>query len=330
MLELTALRGDDTLGFLAALGLQELCSTALARPASLGWDAVTLHARLDVPYDTTDTLAAALAGLAGSWIEEGRLTPTDDLQLIRPPLTTRVRKAMDEAGALDPMRMETGEALARYGHQQGLDLAAVGTSDARWLAALVNQLAPVSRTDPKRRLSPLYSPSGQMTIHQLFRDLRDEVARRPQALLEALIGWRRTAGSGANLDARALVDSAAASGKQSENRHVAGATWLALQSIPMFLQSGDGRAGSTWGWARENRDTALVWPVWTSLLDRHAVEVLVAHPDVQLTPPTAAAARQDWERRCAALDVIGLFAARRRPLSKSAGPLLLPTRRWSA
>jgi hypothetical protein len=167
-------------------------------------------------------------------------------------------------------------------------------------------------------LTPLYAPSGQMTVFQLFRDALSEVTKRSACLDEAFTGWRRFKGTGANLDSRALVDGAQASGGQADNQAVPGATWLALQSLPWFAQTGDGRTAEATGWARGRGGSALRWPIWTALLDVPAIQVVLSHPELGPTPASPS------------LGIVGVCEARRRALSKSAGPLQPPVVLWSA
>lgn len=319
-LVLPALRGDDTLGFLAALGLLELCDSGLHVPVRLGWQGAGGAAVLDAPYDDVDGLASAVGRLAAGLSADGRLIPGSDASLIRPPLGTHERKAMEDPGSLDPMRLPVGPAIARFHSMQDTEASDVARVDARWLTALVNQVAPAKRDTSDRRLTPLYSPSGQMTLYQLYRDAMVEVVRRPELLHEALSGWRRYPGSGANLDSRALVDAAEASRGKPSNREVPGATWLALQSVPWFTQVGDGVRGETAGWLYPRGGALLRWPIWTPLLDPAAVRVLLSHPVVGEDAPTSAAA---------ALGVCAVAQAGRRALSKSAGALQPPTVMWA-
>ncbi len=315
-LVLPALRGDDTLGFLAALGLLELCDSGLHVPVRLGWEGPGGAAMLEAPYDDVDALASAVGQFATALSAEGRLIPGTDVSLIRPPLGTHARRAMEDPGSLDPMRLPISPAIARFQAMQDAETSDAARVDARWLTALVNQVAPAKRDASDRRLTPLYSPSGQMTLHQLYRDALEAVESRPGLLHEALSGWRRYPGAGANLDSRALVDAAEASRGKSANREVPGATWLALQSVPWFTQVGDGIRGETAGWLYPRGGALLRWPIWRPLLDPEAVRVLLSHPMVTadvLAPETAV------------LGVCAVAQAGRRALSKSAGPLQSPT-----
>lgn len=332
-LELPALRADDSLGVLAALGLLELCVSGLRLPARLGWTGPTGVAVLSVPFADTALLADALTEYAAELSRTGRLTPADDADLITPPLGAKVRKQLEDAGALDPMKVPADGAIRRFQAVQDRELTNSESADARWLAALVGQLAAAKREAPERRLTPLYSPSGQMTLHQLFRDALTDVLKRPNSLAEAMTDWRRVKGTGANLDSRALIDAAVASAGEAANRHVPGATWLALQSAPWFSQVGDGVVGEATAWAYPRGGARLRYPVWSPMLTPAAVRALLSHPAVRWqgnvkAPKQRAAMDRPEERRV--LGVTALYEAKRRALSKSAGPLQPPELLWQA
>lgn len=337
-LELSAIRANDSLGFLAALGLLALCEDGLGASARLGWEGPDGCAILQAPFADTDELAAALGDLAAAWRLAGRLAPGTDPTLISAPLGAKERKALEDAGALDPMKMQPAAAVNRFQFMQDRELQHPGP-DPGWLTALVGQLSPAKRDAPERRLTPLYSPSGQMTVRQVYRDTLETVGRRPDFLGEAMTGWLRVEGTGANLDSRALVDAADASGGVAANRYVPGATWLALQSAAWFTQVGDGATGEAVAWTYPRGGGRLRWPVWTPLLPPAAVRVLLTHPAVRWSAPLTgddARARQSRKaqgrraRERGALGVCALYEARRRPLSKSAGPLQPPALLWQA
>lgn len=330
-LKLPALRANDSLGVLAALGLFEVCTSGLGVEARLGWSDPAGFAVMSSPFTDLAQLAAAVAAYATDLSRTGRLTPADDPALITPPLGTQARKQLEDAGALDPMKMLADGAVRRYQTLQDRELDGSGSVDAGWLTALVGQLSLARRDSPERRLTPLYSPSGQMTMYQLFRDALAGVVTRPAVLTEALSGWRRVKGTGANLDSRALIDAADAAGGEAANRHVPGATWLALQSAPWFPQVGDGVTGEAVGWHYPSGGARFRYPVWTPLLGPSAVRVVLSHPAVRWRPAALTPTRRDTaaeQRR--ALGVCALYEAGRRALSKSAGPLQPPDLLWQA
>lgn len=332
-LELPALRANDSLGMLAALGLLEVCTNGLGVEARLGWSGPDGVAVVSADFADLAELADTLAAYATGLSQAGRLTPADDPSLIMPRLSNRQREQLEDPGRPDPMRMPADGAVRRFQSLQDRELQGSAFVDAGWLTALVGQLSQATRDAPDRRLTPLYSPSGQMTMHQLFRDALGKVVKRPAVLTEALLGWRRVNGTGANLDSRALVDAVDATGGEATNRHVPGATWLALQSAPWFTQVGDGVTGESVGWRYPPGGARLRYPVWTPLLAPAAVRVVLSHPAVRWQAPTQptqrARARRAAEQR-RALGVCALYEARRRAIPNAAGALQPPELLWQA
>ena len=332
-----ALLSDDSLGFLAALGTLELCTSTLGFPARLGWQGVGGAAILDVPVETVEKLAGMLYTRAIRWRDSDRIVPCDDPGPVRKPLSTAERRAKKQAGrtvSLDPAKLEPEEAIAEYRRIRDLEVkrSEPDRDSARWLSGLVNQLSSPANS-PFRALTPIYSPSGQMSLYQLYRDHLTKVCENPALLTEALVAWQRSDGTGANLDARALRDAVISSSGEAENTAVAGATWLALMAVPLFRQSAGMRSAIV-GWARATGvGLALRWPVWTGLLDRAAVEVILAHPVVGCIKPAedpneVSAVVDAHSRELRALGIEAICLSRRRPLPNSAGALLLP-RVWA-
>lgn len=339
-----ALRSDDTLGFLAALGLLELCGSALHLDARLSWEGLGGAALLDVEVDDIAALADRLHALAVTMAEEGRVTPAPWAQLVPARLSKLERDALkaepgNETPPNDTLRMPAGCAAVHYNAAQAreLDPSERDALSARWLVALVSQLA----SDVKaRRIAPVLPTSNQMTSHQQLRAFRDLVVAKPDVLYDALIYWRRLGdepkhkgiGAGAYLDSRALRDAVTTGSGETDNAAVPGATWLAMNAIPCFPQVGEARRGRAVGWAPvRGVGFELVWPIWTQALDRAAVRCLLSHPAIPAPKPTVAKDHRDLtfrgERRLRELRALGIVAicrARRRPLPKSNGVLLPP------
>ena len=331
VLNLAALRSDDPLGFLAALGLVETCSTGLGTNARLGWSGLGEGAQLCSDFSSVDELAGALHSLAERLAADGRVVPPPDPSLVRKRLTDTERKAKIKAKGFkppnDPMRMEIEDAIACYAAAQGSELRGE-SSGARWLLGIVGQLSPIDKSGNVAYcdVTPLYAPAGQQTMHQLYEKYLQLVARSPQLVHEALTGWRRSpSDSGANLDWRDIRDAAAASSGKSENAGVPGATWLALQSAPFFRLVGDGVKGEATGWvkgSRRGRPRTLRWPVWRPLLDRAAVGVLLEHFEIRKDRPEPGA--------LAALGVVAILESTRRSSGNSDGPLRQAKVRWAS
>lgn len=323
-----ALRSDDTLGFLAALGVLELCSSTLDGRVRLGWEGLGGAALVDVPFETVEDLAAHLSSVALRMFSADRVLPCAQPGPIRKPDPVAERKARKEAGEatkLDPASLSKEAAVTEFRKMRQVEIGDPpgGEPDrdsARWLAGLVNQIGPAK--GGFQPLTPLYGPSGNMSLYQLYRRHLDAVAKAPQLIVEALIRWRRMPDeTGANLDTRALRDSAVTSTGKATNAAVMGATWLALMSVPLFRLVSERRSVAI-GW-ESARGLQLRWPVWTQLLDRPAVEVLLSHPFLPVPAWTTRAAGRD--RGLTALGVVAICRARRQPLSKSPGALRPPT-----
>lgn len=331
VLDVPALRSDDPLGFLAALGLVETCSTALGLEARLGWRGLGDVALLSSDFSTVDELASELHALASRLAAEGRVVPPPEPSLVRKRLSDAERKAKIEAKGFkppnDPMRMEIEDAISSYAALQGAELQGEPTG-ARWLVGLLGQLSPIDKSGaaPYCDVTPLYAPAGQQTMHQLYEKYVRLVARSPQLMHEALVGWRRSpSDSGANLDWRDIRDATATSSGTSENAGVPGATWLALQSAPFFRLVGDGVHGDATGWVKTSprgRPRKLRWPVWSPLLDPTAISVLLEHSEVRKDAPEPG--------RLRALRVVAILESSRRSSGNSDGPLRPARVAWAS
>lgn len=334
--DLPALRSDDPLGFLAALGVIETLVSVRGLEARLGWRGVGGGAHLVVDLADADAVANALVGVAVELHGRGHVVPADGSLIVRrfSPAERKARKAQGIDEKNDPMRGGPAvirdrllgvQALERNGDEQ----------TARWAAALLNMLA-VDR-DGMALLTPLYAPVGQQVLSQLLAHYLGW-AIMEGVLREALVAWRRRDDGGANLDHRTLRDGAWSSRGAAENVTIPGATWLALMSIPLFRQVGDGRFGESVGWQRDRRAVRprrLVWPIWTEPRSLAAIEVLLSHPDVVSAARAPAEHRQGGKSRARsvssleALGVTAVCSARRVPLGNADGPLQATEILWS-
>ncbi|MGH9153934.1 MAG: type I-G CRISPR-associated protein, Cas3-extension family [Acidimicrobiales bacterium] len=311
---LPALRSDDSLGFMAALGALELLVNVEGLDALLGWEGLGGAAVLVVDLPGAEAVAERLRSVAVRLGEEGRLVPGDPslVPARRSMAERRERKSLGIEEKNDPMRGTPAMVRDRLLAVAALEGAGDGLSP-RWAAGLVTMLG-LDRTG-NCLLTPLYAPAGQQVLGQLLAKYL-ALAGQPGHLHEALVAWRRRPDSGANLDHRDLRDAAWSARGEPENASVPGATWLALMAAPLFRQTGDGRRGEAVGWARDRRSVrprTLLWPVWDDPRSLPAVEVLLGHPEVRAT-----------ERRPAALGALGVVAvceARRTPLGNADGPL---------
>lgn len=313
---LPALRSDDALGFLAALGVLELLTTVEGLDVRLAWEGVGGEARLWVDLPDADAAAVAerLRSIAARLRSEGRLAPADaSLVLARVSQTERsARKAAGIEEKNDPMKAPPGVMRDRLLNVADLERGG-DRATARWAAGLMTMLA-VDRAG-MALLTPLYAPVGQQVLAQLL-GLYLMQASEGDAMYEALVAWRRRPDAGANLDHRALRDGAWTARGDADNAAVPGATWLALMATPLFRQVGNGRRGEAVGWRRPPRSVRprqLVWPVWTQPRSLAAVEALLSHPEVRTEAPAGAA--------LSALGVVALCSASRVPLGNADGPL---------
>lgn len=325
---LPALRSDDALGYLAALGVIELLTNVSGRDVRLGWKGVGEAAILTTDLADAEAVADELLAVALDVQARGALVPADPSLIVR-RFTQAERKARKAEGIEeknDPMRGPPTMVRDRLLAVQALE----GEGDeqtARWGVGLLNMLA-VDRAGTAL-LTPLYAPVGQQVLSQLL-DGYLRWATKDGVLREALVAWRRREDGGANLDYRALRDGAWSARGGAENVTIPGATWLALMTIPFFRQVGDGRFGDSVGWLRDRRAVRprrLVWPIWTEPRSHAAVETMLSHPDVigmakgVLDQRRGGKAHLPARSNLEALGVTTLCSAGRTPLGNADGPL---------
>jgi hypothetical protein len=314
-LDIVGLRGDDPLGFLAALGTLRLVTFGLGSPCRLAFrDGPLPTARLEVREEITlEALAGDLEQLARECHASGRLL-----------VGTRAEFPPSKVGTKggDPARF-TPEQLRSWGD------SAVGAADevlAGWLLALYSADA----VDEKGRavMTPFYAPSGQMTLANNVAEPLKIVATKPGHVVAAFTQWRRVPGfTGANLDQRAIRDAGVEPSGESVNRGAPGPTWLALEGL------GIGRTGRRQSafpsvlWqgrrprAEGRRSVAMIWPTWTTPLDVDAARSLLEHPAIALRRPQHGS-------QLSVLGVSGVWRSERASLSNSDGPLMGATRLW--
>jgi len=326
MILLPGLRGDDALGFLAAIGLVALSEQGEIPPLRLAWTAGAAPVALvDGEVATVEELSDALSGVLERLEERGAVLPGVDAEF---PLRV--------VGTKDPMRMPVEDMAAIYGD------AAASQSDGRvsegwaahWLLALCGQAA--TDKDDRVLLTSFYAPTGRMSLRgSLFEKTMDAV-RDVDGPGDALTGWRRTDPKlkydGANFDERAKRDAGVTTHGDAANQGAPSPTWLAMMGIRCFPVVDDGSATATVGWQRIRlypgyTRRSLIWPIWEAPLDGPGVRTLLAHPllsvkesrgDVMVT----------HGRRLGALGITGVFGSSRRTLSQGDGPLGPALRIW--
>lgn len=327
---LEALRSDDFLGVLAALGaLDLLAGDGVA--VRLGWNGLGGSARLESELDTVDAVAARLQAIALHLREAEALVPADP-QLIerrRSQADRKARKAQGIEERNDPMRGKPVMVRDRLLDVARLERERGDYATPRWAAGLLTMLGVDRGGDAV--LTPLYAPVGQQVLAQLLEKYL-ELACEDGVLKEALLGWRRRPDNGANLDYRDLRDAAWTSRGEPDNASVPGATWLALMAMPWFRQVGTGLRADAVGWHREPRAVrprTLLWPVWFEPRAPEAIEVLLSHPVVRKAGINNEVRHHrhgspgDGElgRQLRALGVVAVCTARRAPLGNADGPL---------
>ena len=322
-LTLPALRSDDPLGFLAALGILEVLRSEIGAPEddlALGWEDVGGAAVLSAPFGNLGDLVDALHSAAVRMREEDRPVAARAGDLVPRPLSAKERADLGAASGtklpFDPVRMPREQSVARIA---ALDPRAPGT-DARWLCALIDQCSTFPR-ESTAHVTPLYAPMGQQRMRQIYEAKLRAVAARADLIREACSMWRRNPeDKGANLDRRAVRDAALTTTGKPSNAAVTGAEWLALQAVPWFRLGGVRDRPTAWGWVPTRpggRPRALMWPVWRHLLGPPGIEVMITHPRIQ----RAGMGRRVSNRELRALGVLAVLRAERTVLTNSDGPL---------
>lgn len=320
-----ALRGDDALGFLAAIGLAVLADCGELPPLSLGWDGIASPvATLSGDFDSLEELGEHL---------RTAFVNLQDQDAALPGVTTEFPVPVEAGKTTDPMRMPPEE-LAQW-YQRADDLWRQGDRWlAQWLIAVAGQSA---LKDPKRRdveLTPFYAPTGRMTLRGSIFDKTMGAVATVGGPVDAFGIWRRSSYDGANFDDRAKRNAAVTTSGEPDNQGAPSPTWLAAMAMRFFPMVDDGRSTRTVGWQRFRMYPgytyrSLVWPTWKPDLNPAAVRTLLAHPALQLggTP------REPLVTTGSVLGPMGvsaIFGASRRTLKQGDGPLGPARRLWQA
>lgn len=324
MIALPGLRGDDALGFLAAVGILALSEQGLLRPLCLGWSGgATPIAQIEGGFESLDELGnelleaaeslrelhAALPGVRGGFPLHKRGSGSDPMRMPR----ERMIKFFEEAS----------EAWTDHGDPWF----------GRWLLGLCAQTT--TRPEGDVALTPFYAPTGQMALRSSIFDKTYEAMRTVGGPGDALTAWRRTAYDGANFDQRAKRDAAVTTTGKANNQGAPSPTWLASMGMRMFavVDPEAGPAGAVaWQAVRLYRGytaRSLIWPIWSMSLNAAAVRILLAHPDLRV--------QRDDQRvhlvhaqRLPALGVTSVFGCSRRTLQQGDGPLGPTVSVWSS
>lgn len=319
------LRGNDPLGFLAAVGLVALAEQDEIPALTLAWDVRWGHCAVaDGQYRSLDDMGAHLKAAFERIRDSGRVLPGVDAAF---PL----RK---EGRGSDPMRMPRPQ-MARF-HEKAEErwLAQDDPWLARWLVALAAQCAvkDVKRGDVE--LTPFYAPSGQMSLRTSIFEKTMEAVDAVDGPVDALTMWRRTGYDGANFDERAKRDAGVTTSGKPANQGAPSPTWLAAMGMRFFPLVDDGRSTATVGWQRlalypGYTSRSLVWPLWEPQLDAVAVRTLLAHPALTLQESENGGWQPSDRDALEGLGVVRVFGASRRTLSQGDGPLGAAVQVWS-
>lgn len=325
MILLPGLRGDDPLGFLAAIGLLSLSEQRELPELRLAWHGGRAPvAGVEGAVHSLEELGRELRAAFDRLREQGAVIPgvTSDLP-IKP------------VGTTDPMRMTRSEMRALYADADGEWIDGRSAWAARWLLALTAQTATKGTERGDVELTPFYAPTGRMTM-------RTSIFEKTMAAVEAvggpgdvLTGWRRVPYDGANFDERAKRDAGVTTSGEPDNRGAPSPTWLAAMAMRFFPMTDDGRGTAAVGWQRIRlypgyTTRSLIWPIWQPPLDPVAVRALLAHPALRLEVSSGTNPVPARPRDLAALGVTHLFGSSRRTLQQGDGPLGPARLIWSA
>lgn len=304
-LVLRALRGDNPLAFLAALGVARLAHEDCGRETRLGWAHGPRNgAAIEVDgVSTVDELADLLFGVVAAMQRDDHLIPNiGDF----PP-----RKEGDSGR--DPLRT-LGRVELRY-------LAAGCRFDdarGRWVAGTL-AVGGDPEHDRFDKSSALLTPTGQTTVDRYLRSNRNAV-RDAADVRSALVAWRRRNDDNpaVYLDPSAMRGVGTTNESKTKNYTDPTGVWLALMSLPLFPVVGRGNGStSTTNWTRKKRASVFAWPTWTPVLPVSAIGPLLSHPSV--TRPND---------RCAALGISAVFESVRQPGTNAEGPLAAAEQVW--
>lgn len=319
-LRLPALLADSPLGFLAALGTLELATRTLDPGCRLSWSGPNQPAVLHCPAPLT------LDELADHLQRQLPADPRTEPFPLAPGILSRDRDRDPAAGSPnEPLRMPLSTAhrqLRRYAE----DERATGAPHARWFAALVNQLHTAEKNGrPYTTITPLFAPSGRMTLTQSWTDAAVRCRDDPQQLHDALTAWlRRSPGfAGASLDHHSAAPAHVQADGVATQNGLPGATWLALHAFAHYRLTGDGHRRRTTGWAGTPDGPAFTWPVWHPPLSSSAVTTLLEHPLVHRPGHARATHLAD-------LGITAVYRTRRTSLSNSDGALATAQPLWPA
>lgn len=326
MITLPALRGDDALGFLAAIGLMSLSEQGEIPALELAWTSGAAPVALvEGQVGSIEELSESLALVLERLEARGAVLPGVDAGFPIPATGTK-----------DPMRMPADDMASIYDGAAASWFRALGGEEwtGRWLLALCGQT--VTDNDDRVLLTSFYAPTGRMSLRGSLFDKTMDAVRHVGGPGDALVGWRRTQPKlkydGANFDERAKRDAGVTTHGDAANQGAPSPTWLATMGMRFFPVVDDGTATKTVGWQRVRlypgyTRRSLIWPIWELAMDPAAIRTLLAHQALRVkeTPGDVTIVRS---RDLRALGVTNVFGSSRRTLSQGDGPLGPALRIW--
>lgn len=289
--EVPALDGRSSLGFLAALGLMRAIGMADVTPLQLSFSRNSACAELHSSLASLDEVVGELQGL----ISQDPDAAVVGLDPKFPP------PARQKGG--DPMRQQRGAFRKLLQDVRAIDARAA----SEWMPSLFTDLALDSQE--RADLTPFCAPSGKQNVRTFFEKPLSAVRADPPRLREALASWRRMDGfTGEYLDHR-VINSAAddPGGRAGAERGVPGATWLATMAIPLMRVTGDGSRVEATLWHRAGRRQVMIWPLWEKPLDTDAIQALIEHPCLAPIDLRPAVRSDEWP----ALGIFAVYGAER-------------------
>ncbi len=368
-LSLDALRSDHPLGFLAALGVLEILRSEgeySEDELALGWEGIGAPALLESPFKSIDQLVEFIHETAKRVKERGGVLVGAPPEL---PLERRLKeKGISDKKSIDPLRDTTKEEAIKWYSKMAED---GDDARLRWICGFLDEIATAPDSE-FAATTPLIQLNRQKTSRQVCRDLlellvpqlersgrkrravnRDDSARnaastesggqdnfsRPVLIEQALSCWQRTENAaGANLDWGAAHDAVMRSDGESKPAAVPALEWLVLQAIPWFRLAGraDRPAAPCWMPPSEPRRRprllTFFWPIWSSMLDPCAVEVMLSHPAVCAVANSSLhkGERPPPDDELRRLGLLAVMKSVRRRETNADGPLGAAELVWSA
>lgn len=335
-IEVSALRGDDYLGFLAALGVVSLAEHKLIQPVRLAWE---LQGHTPVAVFYPESSSSGFSGLADlqkqvydafkSIHNKAELipgTPTDPNtgQPDKFPLPVPGKTKPEWQKYYDPMRMPATYAAAWYA-KAAEAWKNESSQLPRWLLALLSQVS-TEQDGSTVMLTPFYTRLAKLSMRGSMFENTIQAVQEVGGPKDAFDRWKRlTDYYGANLDGRAKRGSAYTTDGNTANAGAPSPTWLAMMALP-FFPIADGRADlEAVGWQRVKlypgyTNRSLIWPVWKEPATGAGIRALLSRPELKVTVDKEGRHHLAFPERLQALSVIMVFGASRSAVKNGDGP----------